>query len=137
MRVGRLTESGNRPGGDGPKRGLIETLGRRPVEPLAARQAKRVRGGRAKSWPRPSRQALEGRTPRELPIAAGAKTTGRRTELPVGKKPRNRNLAGRPDASAMGTSAGETVGGFLRSETAGYLRDGQAPKGRIPGAPPV
>jgi hypothetical protein len=39
---------------DGAERRLIETLGRRRVRRLAVGFEKRVRGGRAKSGPRPS-----------------------------------------------------------------------------------
>jgi hypothetical protein len=60
-----------------------------------------------------------------------------RSEPSTGTKPRNRILLGRPDASAWGTTAGETVSGCILAETSEYLSRGQASKGRIPRALPV
>jgi hypothetical protein len=52
-----------------------------------------------------------------------------RSEPSAGIKPRNRGPLGRPDASAWGTTAGETVCGFFQAETFEYLSGGQASKG--------
>jgi hypothetical protein len=61
-----------------------------------------------------------------------------RKGLSEGPKPRNRDPSGRPGVfGRRGIPLGETVGGFTRAETPGYLPRGESSEGQIPGAPPA
>ena len=58
--------------------------------------------------------------------------------LPEGSKPRSRGLPVRPEDSSEGATAGETAGGFIPDGDVGdTFREGNAPKGGIPGALPA
>jgi hypothetical protein len=63
---------------------------------------KRVRGGGAKFPSRRTWQALEGRNPREHPVAGVLNTCSCDLGLPEGAKPRNRALSSRPVPSGAG-----------------------------------
>lgn len=91
---------------------------------------KRVRGGRAKSLPRRTWQALEGENPGEHP-APDMLTACRACQgLPEGSKPRSRGS----DEPALHFGAGipsdETAGGFFHPETGRIpFAEEKAPKG--------
>jgi hypothetical protein len=99
------------------RREPIDTLWRRWSGRFVVRVAKRVRGGRAKSWPRLPRADPGRGKPMGASSGRGAKHVCGRQGLRQGSKPRNRGLSGRPNASASGTTAGETVSGCFRPET--------------------
>jgi hypothetical protein len=69
------------------------------------------------------------RKPTGVSSGGCAKPTCLRRNLRSGSKPSNRSLSGRLAASAVGRTAGQTVGGCFRSETSGYLTGDKAPKG--------
>jgi hypothetical protein len=84
---------------------------------IFCRSAKRVRGGGRKLLPR-----FLPENPRRAKPMGGS--SGRRAKPPIGcqellggSKPRNRDLLGRPTASAAGTMVGRTVCGFIRVVT--------------------
>lgn len=96
--------------------------------------AKRARGDRAESWSRRSLAGPGRANPKGASGVRRAKHTFGREGLRQGSKPRNRGPLDRPDASAAGKKAGETVSGGFGVVTPGYLAGGESFEGRIPGA---
>jgi len=96
--------------------------------------AKRERGDWAKSWSRRSLAGPGRANPRGASGGWRAKHTLGREGLRQGSKPRDRGPLDRPDASAAGKKAGETVSGGFGAVTPGYLAGGESFEGRIPGA---
>jgi hypothetical protein len=108
-------------GADEAKRQSIDTLRRRSAEPFGTRpkEARERRSGEIliKAFAKYPGRAK----PRGASDGCSVKPTVGRTELWIGTKPRNRGLLGRSGASALETTAGETVGGSFQVETSGYL----------------
>jgi hypothetical protein len=99
------------------RREPIDTLRRQRPWPQGLRSAKRVRGGRAESRPRPSSASPRRAKPKGASGGWRANHTPATKGLSEGSKPRNRGLSGRPAARAVGRTAGETVCGSASAET--------------------
>jgi hypothetical protein len=124
------------PGGqDEVKQKLIETLGRRRRGVSPAEEARERRSGEIltqASVSSPERGKPKGASsgwPAKHMLAARDSHEGR-TQEP-------RLVEPAPALACVGIPTRETVGGFFRSETNGYLAGGESSEGRIPGALPV
>jgi hypothetical protein len=113
----------------GTKLELIETVGRRAVGPQGS--AGKARDRRLGEIPTQAPAASPGRVkPRGASVGRRAKPTAGLRDLRQGQSPGTAACRAGPARERTGTTAGETVGGFIRVETPGDLSAGQAPKGQ-------